>query len=202
MTALPNSPAAARNSDAILAVIRHEFSSARAVLEIGSGTGQHAVRFAAELPGLTWQPSDLAQHHEGIQAWIAARGGDNIREPLLLDVRKSGPIAGPYDAIFSANTAHIMSFDAVTAMFELAGRVLEPGGVFCLYGPFNLRGAFTSSSNEAFDSALRARDPAMGIRDLAELERLAGDNRMVLRRRYAMPANNMVLVFAKNGVTR
>ena len=202
MTALPNAPAAARNSDAILEVLRHEFSGARAVLEIGSGTGQHAVYFAAELPGLTWQPSDLAEYHDSIQAWIAARGGENVLEPLLLDVREPGPVAERYDAIFSANTAHIMHVGTVAAMFGLAGRLLDSGGVFCLYGPFNLHGAFTSSSNEEFDGSLRARDPGMGLRDVADLERLAGENGMKLSRRYAMPANNMLLVFSRDGISR
>lgn len=196
---LPSAPATVRNSDAILAVVREEFSSANSVLEIGSGTGQHAVRFAAELPWLTWQTSDLGEHHDGIRAWIAAHGSPNVREPLLLDVRDADPAGHSCDAVFSANTAHIMSIEAVLAMFGLAGRMLCQGGVFCLYGPFNLHGAFTSESNEAFDRSLRARDPDMGIRDVADLERMAGRSGLTLARRYAMPANNMLLVFAKAG---
>ena len=199
MVTLPDAPAARRNGNAILDVIRKEFATAGSVLEIGSGTGQHAVRFAAELPHVAWQTSDVTENHAGIRAWISAEGGDNVLDPLPLDVVTTSSIDGEYDAVFSANTAHIMSFDAVIAMFVLVGNVLGPGGVFCLYGPFNLHGSYTSESNEAFDGSLRARDPAMGIRDLTDIEDLARRSGMALAKRYAMPANNMMLVFTKDG---
>ena len=197
MVARPDAPATRRNRDAILNVLQDELPAAGAVLEIGSGTGQHAVHFASHLPELSWQTSDVVSNHEGIRAWIDADGTGNVLPPIELDVLSAPPAGETYDAVFSANTAHIMGEEAVKSMFGVVGRCLAPGGVFCLYGPFNLRGAYTSESNAAFDRSLRLQDPAMGIRDLDWIETLAKDNSLALTRRYAMPANNMMLVFSK-----
>jgi cyclopropane fatty-acyl-phospholipid synthase-like methyltransferase len=199
MTSRPDAPAARRNRDVILEILKDEFQGARSVLEIGSGTGQHAVHFAAALSWLNWQTSDRKQNHEGINAWIASAGLTNLNAPLDLDVLQTTELPGSYDSIFSANTAHIMSYSAVICMFGLVGRTLPAGGRFCLYGPFNLDGEFTSESNEQFDQSLRSQDPEMGIRDLHDLDRLGRESRLNQVRRYAMPANNMLVVWQRQG---
>ena len=191
-------PAALRNSQPILEVIRDEFTGCRKVLEIGSGTGEHAVFFASEMPGLTWQTSDLTANHDSIIAWIDDAGLDNVRGPLELDVQKPPQIREKYDAVFSANTAHIMSIGAVECMFHVVADCLNEDGRFCLYGPFNLNGAFTSDSNRQFDASLRARNPEMGIRDLETLDGFASANGLHRINLYAMPANNMIAVWARN----
>ena len=180
----PCAPASARNAAPILGVLRRELRDRTRVFEIGSGTGQHAVTFAAALPGITWQTSDLVQSHDGIRAWIEESGLGNVLPPIAFDV-------------LSANTAHIMSYDAVRRMFALAGTMLRPGGIFCLYGPFSRGGRFSTASNATFDASLRARDPAMGIRDLDDVDGLAGENGMQRARTYAMPANNLLVVWAR-----
>jgi cyclopropane fatty-acyl-phospholipid synthase-like methyltransferase len=197
MSARPEAPATGRNRDAILAVLSDEFQDRRNVLEIGSGTGQHAVYFGPRMSHLQWQTSDVPGNHAGITAWIDSVDCANVLPPIELDVLAAANLDGRYDAIFSANTAHIMSFAAVTAMVRLVGRVLTDGGIFCLYGPFNVDGQFTSESNARFDLSLRSQDPAMGIRDLADIGALAEDCELALARRYAMPSNNMLLVFVR-----
>ena len=193
----PFAPAPARNAAPILGVLRHELHGRSTVFEIGSGTGQHAVTFAAGLPELTWQTSDLEQTHAGIRAWIDEAGLDNVLPPENFDVLTAAVPADCYDAVYSSNTAHIMSIAAVQRMFELAGAMLNPGGVFCIYGPFSRGGRFSTRSNEDFDASLRSRNPSMGIRDLDDLEDLAAGNGMVLARSYAMPANNLLVVWAR-----
>ncbi len=191
----PCASAPARNAAPILGVLRHELRDCSTVFEIGSGTGQHAVTFATELPGVTWQTSDLEQSHEGIRAWIADGGPDNVLPPLDFDVLSAATPSSKYDAVFSANTAHIMSYAAVCRMFELAGAMLNEPGVFCLYGPFSRGGRFSTRSNAVFDASLRARNATMGVRDLDDLEDLAHGNSMQLARIYAMPANNLLTVW-------
>lgn len=197
MTARPNSPASERNKHPILEVLREEFKDRRRVLEIGSGTGQHAVFLAAAMPHLTWQTSDVRENHDGIRAWLGKAQLKNVNPPLELDVDEFDDDSIAADAVFSANTAHIMSFDSVKNMFRLVGRVLPDGGLFCLYGPFNFDGRFSSESNAAFDASLRERDPSMGIRDLADLDRLAESAGMSRIRLYAMPANNHIAVWGR-----
>lgn len=193
----PTAPATERNRAAILEVLTAELKHAKLVLEIGSGTGQHAVYFANELPTLYWQTSDRVENHPGIVAWVEDAKLSNIGLPLALDVLQVSAVEGNFDAVFSANTAHIMGFDAVVRMFQLVGRTLSEEGVFCLYGPFNLDGEFTSSSNEAFDRSLRSQDSSMGIRDLEKLVALGVKNDLQLLRRYTMPANNMLVIWQK-----
>lgn len=197
---LSDSPASERNKRPILEVLREEFSDARHILEIGSGTGQHAVFLAAELPQLTWQTSDLAENHDLIRARLAHGSHPRVRPPLLLDVEvfelPDDRIAG-VDGVFSANTAHIMGIRGVQKMFGLAGKILPTGGKFCLYGPFNFDGEFSSDSNARFDASLRQRKPTMGIRDIADLDRFARDAGMVRVRLYAMPAMNYIAVWQK-----
>jgi cyclopropane fatty-acyl-phospholipid synthase-like methyltransferase len=181
----------------ILEVLREEFAAVRRVLEIGSGTGQHAVFFAAQLPHLDWQTSDVAEYHAGIRAWIDDAGLANVRAPLMLDVAHDVWPDAAYDGVFSANTTHIMGWPEVEAMIAGIGRVLEPGGRFCLYGPFNYGGRFTSESNARFDQWLKARDPRSGVRDFEDLDRLAGAAGLRLAQDYAMPANNRTLVWVR-----
>jgi len=197
----PFAAAAERNAAPILDVLARELRSCSEVLEIGSGSGQHAVGFAAALPHLTWQPSDLRAHHAGIRAWIAHTGVSNVLDPLPLDVRSDRAKSGAFDAVFSSNTAHIMDIEAVASMFGRVADTLRAGGVFCLYGPFRIRGAFNAPSNAAFDQDLRSRDIGMGIRDIEELDSFG--RRGGLRRTglYAMPANNYIAVWRREDRT-
>ena len=193
----PVSGYASRNAPPILEVLRREFCDSEHVLEIGSGTGQHAAYLAAALPHLVWQTSELDEHHGGIQAWIAHVQLDNVVPPLSLDVRTASVEPATFDAAFSANTAHIMGLDAVSRMFEIVGDALRDGGAFCLYGPFRVDGAFNAASNEEFDTSLRRRDPVMGIRDLEALDEFAAHAGLRRRRLYAMPSNNYTTVWKK-----
>lgn len=188
---------AARNAIPILEVLRREFRDSLRVLEIGSGTGQHAVTFAAELDHLHWQTSDLDENHAGIAAWLERAALKNVAAPLSLDVRTASIDSASYDAAFSANTAHIMSIDAVERMFSLVGNATNTGGVFCLYGPLRIEGRFTTESNEAFDASLRRRHATMGIRDLEALDGFASTAGMRRTRLYAVPSNNCVAVWRK-----
>ena len=197
MTTRPNAPAALRNQQPILEVLTKELRGDESVLEIGSGTGQHAVFLAARMPELQWQTSDVADNHAGISAWIENCGLSNVASPLLLDVTGSPVIDDDYDAVYSANTAHIMKISAVESMFAIAGAVLNREGVFCLYGPFNRHGKFTSDSNARFDESLKSRSPSMGIRDLDDLDAFAASAGMGRSGLYAMPCNNMLAVWRK-----
>ncbi len=184
------------NKGPILDVLLPLFGARRACLEIGSGTGQHAAFFAARLPHLVWQTSDVAGNHASIDAWID--GVDNARPPMVLDVDGDDWPARSYDAAFSANTAHIMPWPTVVHMFHGVSRILEPDAVFALYGPFNYQGEYTSQGNQRLDRTLRASDPSMGIRDyeaVAELARSAG---MTLLADHAMPANNRMLLWQRD----
>ena len=165
-------------------------------LEIGSGTGQHAVYFAGRRDDLDWQPTDLAPNLSGIARWITDSGLANIRPPLALDVNGAWP-EREFDLVFSANTFHIMHEDEVARCIAGAGACLRAGGALAVYGPFNYGGAFTSRSNASFDAMLRAHDPASGIRDFEWLDRLAESAGLNLREDIAMPANNRTLVWQK-----
>ena len=197
----PHAEYAQRNAGPILEVLQHELLGHTDVLEIGSGTGQHAIRFAAELVDVEWQTSDLDENHEGIRAWIAEAGLANVHAPLSLDVTNSELAGAAYDAVYSSNTAHIMSQGAVDAMFRLVGRVLRPRGVFILYGPFRRAGRFNTQSNADFDASLRSRDPEMGIRDLDALDKLGAKNGLQRVNLYAVPSNNMVAVWQKKSAS-
>ena len=191
---------AARNNAPILEVLLREFCDSTRVLEIGSGTGQHAVSFASVLDHLHWQTSDLDENHAGIRAWIESTGLLNVGLPLSLDVRTANVERSAFDAAFSSNTAHIMGIEAVEKMFALVGAALKTGGVFCLYGPFRIDGRFNTASNENFDAGLRQRDPSMGVRDLEALDELAMAGNLARERLYAAPSNNYVAVWTKEGV--
>lgn len=197
MAERPYAEYAARNAAPILEILQREFGSASHVLEIGSGTGQHAVAFAAAMDHLHWQTSDLDENHAGIRAWIDGSGIENIAPPLSMDVRDAGVERGAYDAAFSSNTAHIMGINAVERMFFLVGETLRPGGVFCLYGPFRQGGEFNTQSNADFDANLRQRDFVMGIRDVEKLDEFALAAGLQRVRFYAVPSNNNVAVWIR-----
>lgn len=198
----PYSESCDQNRDPILDVIRPLLRDARSVLEIGSGTGQHAVYFAAAMPHLVWYTSDCAEYHPGIRLWLEEAGLVNTRPPLLLDVGRSDWPSLEVDGVFSANTAHIMQWHEVAAMFHGVGRLLGGGGRFLLYGPFNYHGSFTSDSNARFDRWLKARDPGMGVRDFEALVELAGSAGLQLQEDFPMPANNRILCWQRIRPTR
>ena len=182
----PFSEASERNRGPILEILRRVFAHSRVVLEIGSGTGQHAAYFAAELPHLVWQASDVAEHLPGIRQWISEP------PPLELDVDGAWPPVEA-DAVFSANTCHILSWPQVERMFAGIGRIAP--AVLALYGPFKYNGRHTSDSNERFDAMLRGRDPASGLRDFEAIHALAESAGLSLQEDNPMPANNRLIVW-------
>lgn len=188
----PYAPACDRNRDPILDVLRIRFAGCRHVLEIGSGTGQHAVHFAAALPQLIWQTSDRAENLPGIRQWLAEAALPNTPSPLELDVCGPWP-ASRFDAVFTANTLHIMSWDSVQTFFRSLPRVLTPEARLSIYGPFNYDGQFSSPSNAEFDASLKAMDPERGIRDFEAVNALATAIGLELVADEAMPANNRSL---------
>ena len=192
----PFSEASARNRAPILGVLRRVFGDRTAVLEIGSGSGQHAAYFAPALPYLVWQPSDVAENLPGIRLWREEAQTPGLREPLELDVERPFP-AVEADAVFCANICHILSWPQVERLFAGIGALLPKSGVFALYGPFNYGGKPTSPSNAEFDAWLRGRDPKSGLRDFEAIDALARRHRLMLEEDNAMPANNRLLVFRK-----
>ena len=190
------SEACERNRDPILGVLQRVFGDRRRVLEIGSGTGQHAAYFAPRLSHLIWQPSDVPENLPGIRLWREEAQAPGLLEPIELDVDRAFP-AVEADAVFSANTCHIMSWPQVERMFAGVGSLLPKGGVFALYGPFNYGGQPTSPSNAAFDASLRRRDPASGLRDAQAIVALAARHEMNLEEDISMPANNRLLLFRR-----
>ena len=192
----PHSPACERNREAILGVLRRYFAGRKRVLEIGSGTGQHAVHFAAALPELSWQCSDRAEQLPGIRAWLDDAALANTPDPLVLDVAGGWP-AGPFDAVFSANTLHIMSWPEVQQFFAQLPAVTSEDAVLAIYGPFNRNGRYTSASNAAFDAWLRARHAHMAIRDAEAVDALAETAGFQLHVDVAMPAHNRCRVWLR-----
>jgi cyclopropane fatty-acyl-phospholipid synthase-like methyltransferase len=195
----PYSEACARNRGPLLEVLKVAFATCNHVLEVGSGSGQHAVHFAAGLPHIQWQTSELAPLHAGIHAWLADAQLPNLRPPLMLDVAGVWPDV-TVDGIFTANTLHIMSWPHVEKFFAGVAKVLTTGGVLAVYGPLNYGGAFTSESNAQFDQWLKARDPVSGVRDFKALCTLAARAGLALEDDHAMPANNRTLVWRRLSV--
>ena len=193
----PHSPACERNRDPILAVLRDFFADRRQVLEIGSGSGQHAVHFAAAMPWLRWQTSDRTEHLPGIRAWLDEAVLPNTPPPLPLDVATGPWPTGTFDALFSANTLHIMAWHEVEALFAALPRVAALDAKLAIYGPFNIDGRYTSDSNAAFDASLKARAPQMGIRDAAAVDALALAAGFTLLDDVAMPANNRLRLWQR-----
>ncbi len=193
----PYSQSCENNKEPILQLLKRVFARSRRVLEIGSGTGQHSVYFAPNLPHLEWYTSDLEENLAGIRMWIEEQPAENLFPPMVLDVNASEWPVEDFDAVFSANTAHIMYWPDVEAMFHGVAKYLPFRGRFALYGPFCYRGVHTSESNVRFDQSLRARDPGMGVRDMEALEQLAEAGGLMLLEDNEMPANNRVLVWEK-----
>jgi hypothetical protein len=197
MSTLPYSAATERNRQPILDQLTDLLPKKGAVLEIGSGTGQHAVFFTRYLTEIQWQPTDRSENLAGLELQFATNGNPRILMPIKLDVLKDPWPERFYEAAFSANTAHIMPWEAVQAMFAGVAKHLLSDARFCLYGPFNINGAYTSPGNEQFDASLRRQDPQMGIRDMSDVESLSNSHQLFLERKIAMPANNFILVFTK-----
>jgi SAM-dependent methyltransferase len=191
------SDACERNKGPILEVLRAAFAGVASVLEVGSGTGQHAVWFAAHLPHLAWQPTEIAPALPGLCARLTAEAPANVRPAIELNVAAHPwPVAG-HDAVFSANTLHIVSWARVGDFFRGAGQLLPPGGVLCVYGPFRYGGRFTTASNAEFDHWLKRRDRASGVRDFEAVDALAAEHRLELLADHPMPANNQAIVWRK-----
>jgi cyclopropane fatty-acyl-phospholipid synthase-like methyltransferase len=195
---LPSSEACERNKEPILEVLRNAFAGRAHVLEIGSGTGQHAVYFATQMPHLTWHPTEQLAYLEDLAARVKLEGAPNLRPPTVLDVNQTVWPLRKVDAIFTANTLHIMSWSDVTAMYKGLDHVLAPRGVLCMYGPFRYGGAYTSKSNRDFDQMLRERDPLSGLRDIEELTLLGLQHGLRLQMDYDLPANNRLLLWVKD----
>lgn len=202
MPSIPHSPAADRNKQPILDVLRGMLPARGTALEIASGTGQHAAWFAAALPGWTWQPTDAdASALPAIAAWASQAGLANVRPPLLLDVMapqwpaQGPPFAEPFDAIYCANMLHISPWATCAALMQGSAQHLAAGGVLVTYGPYLEDDVPTAPGNLSFDQDLRARNPAWGIRRLQDVAREAQRAGLMLRERHAMPANNLLLVF-------
>jgi len=190
-------PATARNRDAILAVLRTRLPPRGTVLEIGSGSGEHAVFFGAALPQLRWQPSDPEpEARASIAAWIEHEGLTNVEPPVVLDVLQSPWPVERADAIVCANMIHIAPWEAAQQLLAGAARVLPPDGLLLLYGPFVIDGE-TAPSNREFDASLRARDPRWGVRELRDVEHEAARHGLALVEIVAMPANNSIVVLRR-----
>lgn len=192
----PASPACERNRDPILEVLHDQLAGRRRVLEIGSGTGQHAVHFAAAMPELSWQTSDRADYLPGIRAWLADAALSNTPPPLNFDVTASWPTSR-FDAVFSANTLHIMAWHEVEHLFARLHEITTEDAVVIVYGPFNEGGRYSSHSNAAFDQSLKARGAHMGIRDAEAVDRLAATSGFALIDDLAMPANNRCRIWRR-----
>ena len=195
---LPFSEACERNKAPILDVLRSAFAGRTQVLEIGSGTGQHAVHFAAHLTHLTWHPTEQLAYLADLDARVKLEGSRNLRPPTVLDVNQSVWPLRTADAIFTANTLHIMSWVEVRLMYRGLDAVLSPGGILCVYGPFRYDGRYTSNSNQDFDRMLQERDPKSGLRDINALTALAAQYGLRLRADHDLPANNRLLEFVRD----
>ena len=198
----PYSESCDQNREPIFKVIQplltNKGKDKKTVLEVGSGTGQHAVYFAQKMPHLVWQTSDQQVYHNGIKLWLDDAGLDNTPPPIALNVSADSWPELNYDAIFSANAVHIMAWENVLDFFKNAPKRLESGGLFILYGPFNYNQQYTSESNARFDIWLKDRDPKSAIRNFEALDELAQNAGMVLQNDYALPANNRILVWQKS----
>jgi cyclopropane fatty-acyl-phospholipid synthase-like methyltransferase len=195
------SEACERNKEPIRKILAQAFAHSKKVLEIGSGTGQHAVHFAAHFPHLVWQPTDTGEYLEGLRERIRHEATGNLLAPLELDVRRQPWQVEPVDALFTANTLHIMSWPAVRDFFHGLGGILTAPAVLCIYGPFRYDGRYTSPSNAEFDRFLRARDPDSGIRNFEDVNTLASEQGLSLSADHAMPANNQLLIWQKSALS-
>ena len=191
------SPAAEKNKAPILEALRARLASTARVLEVGSGSGQHALHFTEALPGLCWQPTEHPAVLPALVANLGAAGREAILPPLALDLAADSWPAGPFDAVYSANVMHIVSVPLGEALIRGAASVLGAGGQLLLYGPYRFAGAFTTESNAEFDQWLKARDPASGVRDFEAVAAVAEASGLVLEDNRAMPSNNQLLCFRR-----
>ena len=194
----PFSQACQNNRDAILTGIRPFLEDKKTILEIGSGTGQHAVYFAEHMPQLIWQTSDLIDNHDGISEWIEDSGLANVLKPIHLDVNQTLSLTKRYDAIFTANTLHIMDMPTVENCLIKSATLLADQGLFIAYGPFKYNGEFTSESNARFEQWLKTSEPSQGIRDFEVIDGLLGKQGFTLLSDIKMPANNQLIIWAYN----
>jgi len=194
----PYSESCDQNREPIFSVIQPLLVSAGQVLEIGSGTGQHAVYFAKKLPHLTWYASDRKDYLDGIRYWLDDSELSNVSGPLELDVSGSHWPSIDVDAVFTANSVHIMHTEDVANLVRGVGQLLRNDGDFLIYGPFNYSQQYSSDSNANFDDWLKGRDPKSGIKNFEDIEAMAKDAGMRLVDDYVMPANNRILHFKKN----
>ncbi len=192
---MPYSEACERNKGPILQVLRKAFADTTHVLEIGSGTGQHAVYFTNGMPWIVWQPSEIAEAMPGLRKRVFNEGLSNLRQPVEIDVMQTPWDVRRVDGVYTANTLHIMHWPQVQAFFANLPAIAKPATVLVIYGPFRYGGRYTSPSNESFDEMLRARDPASGIRDFEAVDELARAAGFTLVADHAMPANNQTLVW-------
>jgi len=192
----PFSQACENNKHSILQVLQNHLVGNESLLEIGSGTGQHAVFFASQFPGLTWHTSDLIYSHESINAWIQDSQLKNVSPPIEIDVSAS-TADKCFDAVFSANTLHIMHWESVEQFFPFVSASLNTGSKLFVYGPFNYEGHYTSESNARFDQWLKNQNEYSGIRDFEKVDALARGNQLELVEDNEMPANNRLLVWCK-----
>ncbi len=193
----PFSQACENNKEPILQVLRVELDGIEQLLELGSGTGQHARYFVEHLPQLLWQPSDVADNISAIESWRVDYPADNLPPPQVVDVRSKDWGVEIPAAIFTANSLHIMAWSAVESLFEYLGRHAPAGNRLCVYGPFNYGGTYTSDSNARFDEWLAQQSPDSAIRDFERVDKLAGQAGYQLHADHAMPANNRLLVWHK-----
>lgn len=193
----PFAPSAERNTAPILAVLREVLTDVRSVLEVGSGTGQHAVAFAAALPHLHWTTADQRQHHDGIRAWIEDVGLPNIDGPLPLAIGADPFPEGPFDAVYTANTLHYMPWSAVEALMAAMRGLLRPAGLLVVYGPFREGGQFVSPNDEDFDASLRVGAAYRGLRDVEAVEALAAAAGLQRVATHKMPADNRCLIWRR-----
>jgi len=196
MNEKPFSQACENNKNAIFSVLKTVFANTKNVLEIGSGSGQHAVYFAKNLPWLSWQTSDLEINHQGINQWIDEQPSENLQRPIKLDLQAPWKMS-LVDGIYTANTLHIVSWALVENFFVGVKKCLATHGSLCIYGPFNYHGKFTSSSNADFDIWLKSRNRESGIRDIEAIVLLAQEAGLTLVHDHTMPANNRLLEFVK-----
>ena len=194
----PYSESCERNQEPILKILQETLANQQRVLEIASGTGQHAVYFGRALPHLSWQTSELAQNHEGILAWLDEANLPNVLPPIAIDVNDSKWPTEIVDTVFNAPPVHIISWLEVERMFAGIERILSAGGILCLYGPFNYEGKFTSESNARFDAWLKSRNRNSGVRDFEAINRLAETHGLFLLRDVTMPSYNRILVWQRS----
>lgn len=195
------SEACERNKDPILAVLKEIFPKQGLVLEIASGTGQHAIHFASNLPDITWQPSDMdPELRSSVHAWRAEFNLENLNAPVHLDVTSENWPVENADVMMCANMIHIAPWEACIGLLEGAGRILHEDGILCMYGPYKVGGKHTAPSNESFDQSLRARDASWGIRNLDDVAFEARRRGLHLIKTVKMPSNNFCVIYRKTAM--